>query len=429
MNRTKAKKTKVETVHVGNARVKIYRRVRTVAGNAYPTFEVCDFTSGRRKLRSFADHKAALDEAMRIARLLSTGDAVAASMSGKEAASFGRCLELLRTTTDAPELACARYAEAIGILGNGDLLTRAATFYMERHPNTLPQITLAQAADEMIELRRQGKASGPYLNDLRHRTTSFTKAFAVHPASVTTADCQRFFDGLASAAATKNATRRVIWRLFDHCESRGYIPKGTNPVSDTKEVGGKRDDTVVVWTAEEMARLLSHASPSFLPVVAIGGFAGLRTSEIMALDWRDIRLAERSIKVTSRKARCAGTRLAPITDNLAAWLTPLAKKSGPLWPCAETAWKQRAKRFHAEQNAAAAAADLLPWRHNALRHSFCSYRVAATQDVPKTALEAGNSATTIFKHYRALATEAEGRAWFNILPQQAENVILLTKVA
>ena len=73
MNRTKAKKTKVETVHVGNARVKIYRRVRTVAGNAYPTFEVCDFTSGRRKLRSFAYHKAALDEAMRIARLLSTG--------------------------------------------------------------------------------------------------------------------------------------------------------------------------------------------------------------------------------------------------------------------------------------------------------------------------------------------------------------------
>jgi integrase len=429
MNRTKAKKTKVETVHVGNARVKIYRRVRTVAGNEYPTFEVCDYTSGRRKLRSFADHKAALDEAMRIARHLSTGDAVAAAMSGKEAASFGRCLELLRTTTDAPELACARYAEAIGILGNGDLLTRAAKFYMERHPNTLPQITLAQAADEMVELRRQAKASGPYLSDLRHRTASFTEAFAVHPASVTTADCQQFFDGLKSAATTKNATRRVVWRLFDHCESRGYIPKGTNPVTDTKEAGGKRDDTIIVWTAEEMARLLSHASPAFLPVVAIGGFAGLRTSEIMALDWKDIRLAERSIKVTSRKARCAGTRLAPISDNLAAWLAPLAKKSGPVWLCAETAWKQRAKRFHAAQNATAAAAGLLPWRHNALRHSYCSYRVAATQDVPKTALEAGNSAGMIFKHYRALATQGEGKAWFNILPQQAANIVPMVKVA
>lgn len=31
------------------------------------------------------------------------------------------------------------------------------------------------------------------------------------------------------------------------------------------------------------------------------------------------------------------------------------------------------------------------WKKNALRHSFISYRVAETQDVPKVALEAGNS--------------------------------------
>jgi len=37
--------------------------------------------------------------------------------------------------------------------------------------------------------------------------------------------------------------------------------------------------------------------------------------------------------------------------------------------------------------------------------------------VPRTALEAGNSAATIFSHYRALATEAEGKAWFAIEPE------------
>ena len=51
-----------------------------------------------------------------------------------------------------------------------------------------------------------------------------------------------------------------------------------------------------------------------------------------------------------------------------------------------------------------------------MRHGFCTYRVAATQDVARAALEAGNSASTIFAHYRALATEAEGKAWFAIMP-------------
>ena len=65
----------------------------------------------------------------------------------------------------------------------------------------------------------------------------------------------------------------------------------------------------------------------FLPCSASGGFAGLRTSEVLALDWRDVRLSERTIKVTHCKARCAGTRLAPITDSLTMWLSPLGSSN------------------------------------------------------------------------------------------------------
>lgn len=411
----KRRPRKIETVLEGNARVKIYRRTRTVAGNEYPTFEVCDYSSGQRKLRSFANHKAARKEAKRIAQLLASGDVVAASMSGREAASFGRCLELLLSVGDPPELACARYAEAVEILGSGGLLSTAARFYRERHPDTLPQITLADAAAEMIELRRKENASEPCLADLRCRSARFTKAFSGHPASVTTADCQRYLDRLQGASGTKNAHRQILWRLFAHCESRGYIPRGTNPVTGTQTFTGKQRDAVEVWTPREMTLLLAAAGEDFVPVLAIGAFAGLRTSEILSLDWRDVRLADRTIKVTHRKARCAGTRLAPITDNMYAWLSPLAGKLGPVWPHGQQ-WKERERTVTAAQNATAEAAGLLPWRHNGLRHSFCTYRVAATQDVPRTALEAGNSAATVFAHYRALATEAEGKEWFAIMP-------------
>jgi integrase len=411
----KRRHRRIETVQAGNARVKIYRRIRTVVGHKYPTFEVCDYTSGHRKLRSFADHQAALLEAQRLARLLAHGDAVAASISGREAASFGRCLELLKCTGDAPELACARYAEAVEVLGNGSLLASAARFYMERHPAHLPSITLAQAAEEMIQLRKQAQASSYYLIDLRCRLGKFTRAFAGHPASFTTADCQKYLDSLAGACSSKNAPRAAVWRLFAHCESRGYIPRGANPVTACERFHGIPATAVSVWSPDELAKLLAAGSADFLPALAIGGFAGLRTSEILALDWRDVRLAERTIRVTHRKARCASTRLAPISENLAQRLTPLAVKVGPVWVTGQNQ-RARDKAIAAAQHATAEAAGLLPWRHNGLRHSFCTYRVAAGQNVAQAALEAGNSAHTLFAHYRALATEAEGKAWFALAP-------------
>jgi integrase len=173
-----------------------------------------------------------------------------------------------------------------------------------------------------------------------------------------------------------------------------------------------------------------HAvAQDFLPVLAIGAFAGLRSSEILALDWRDVRLADRVIKVDHRKARLAGSRLAPIPENLYAWLAPLSKKTGPVWPRGQE-WKDRERTMTAAQNATAAAAGLLPWRHNGMRHGFCSYRVAATQDVARTALEAGNSASTIFAHYRALVTQDEGKAWLAVMPPHtAANVVRLGEMA
>ena len=66
--------------------------------------------------------------------------------------------------------------------------------------------------------------------------------------------------------------------------------------------------------------------------------------------------------------------------------------------------------------------DGFPWKHNALRHSFISYRVAAIQNVNQVALEAGNSPQMIFRHYRELVRPADAKAWFGIEPKVAANV-------
>ena len=69
------------------------------------------------------------------------------------------------------------------------------------------------------------------------------------------------------------------------------------------------------------------------------------------------------------------------------------------------------------------------WKHNALRHSYISYRVAQVQNVAQVALEAGNSPKIIFSNYRELVKPADAVKWFAIEPETPANVIAAPMVA
>ncbi len=55
-----------------------------------------------------------------------------------------------------------------------------------------------------------------------------------------------------------------------------------------------------------------------------------------------------------------------------------------------------------------------------LRDSFITYRITVVQSADQVALEAGNSASIIFKHYRELTTPAVAKKWFAILPKDGQ---------
>ena len=122
------------------------------------------------------------------------------------------------------------------------------------------------------------------------------------------------------------------------------------------------------------------------------------------------------IEIAAGKAKTASRRLIPVCDNLEQWLRQADRQGERVWPVT-------ASEYYSQQARAASAAGI-DWKANALRHSFITYRLAQTKDVAEVALEAGNSPTMIFRHYRELATEAEAKEWFGILPaKEAANVV------
>jgi integrase len=187
-----------------------------------------------------------------------------------------------------------------------------------------------------------------------------------------------------------------------------------------KRSGLPRDEDsgeIEIFSVEEISRLLAAARAEMVPFLAIGAFAGLRSAEIQRLDWSEIR--GDFIHVAKGKAKTRSRRLVPIQPNLAQWLAPHRKESGPVVPLAsigkQIVWLCEDTAVEAKDGRAEVPA--VKWKHNALRHSFISYRLAVIHDENRVASEAGNSPTMIHAHYRELVTPTDAAAWFAVSPK------------
>jgi integrase len=240
--------------------------------------------------------------------------------------------------------------------------------------------------------------------------------FSVNVDTVTTGDLQLWFDRFDAAPRTIRNIRSAAAALFRFAESRCYIGKGDNPAIATEKIKAKNGDAIEIYTSEEIARLLDAAPDSIKTAMAIQAFTGIRTAELMRLDWQTVKLERGHIAISASNAKTASRRIVPILPNLAAWLKPHAQKTGKIFPSGADYYHELTRETAANTKTEKLAAVEL--KHNGLRHSFISYRVAQTQNVAQVALEAGNSPAMIFGHYRELVTADDAKAWFAVIPEE-----------
>jgi integrase len=428
--KTSKQTRKPDTVKVGDVVIKIYKRTRpTVNGNTRTIWEVANYVGGRRRLQSFSDQTAARDEAQRIGRLLSRGESTAANFRGTDAASYGRAVEIIRNAgLETPlELVASMYVEAVKILGS-EKIVEAAKEYIRRNPVERRQRTVREVADELIELKTKRGASERYLQDLKYQLNKLTEKFSsVNVDAVTTGDLQLWFDTLTAAPRTIRNIRSAAAVIFRFAESRCYIGKGENPATATDKIKAKNSDDIEIYSPNEIARLLAAAPDSIRLTMAIQAFTGIRTAELMRLDWQAVKLERRHIEITAANAKTASRRIVPILPNLAAWLKFNANKTGKIFPSGADYYHELMR-----ETASNTKTEKLPaveLKHNALRHSFISYRCADIQNVAQVALEAGNSPAMIFGHYRELVTAEDAKTWFTIAPARPANILPMRKAA
>jgi integrase len=396
----------------GSSVIKIYQD-RKPTGTYY---RVAYHIGGKRHRLHHNDIEKAITEAEAKAAQLSRGDVDAMQLSGKDRLIYGRAVEAVKEHGVPLDAAALEYSEARKIL-DGVGLVDAARFYARHHGRGVKRKAVADAVREMIEAKKIGGVSGVYLNDLRYRLGVFADCFQCDLVTLTPDDVRSFFDSIKLGPRSFNNFLRTLKTFCRFAQDRGWLSKEADLLGSVKRRKDK-SEPVEILTPQEMAVLLSHATPQIAACLALGAFAGLRSEEILRLEWADVIRRPGFIEVAAHKAKTATRRLVPISDNLARWLATSHRGDGLVW--ADT----KAMYFKIRLSVAAQAG--ITWKPNILRHSFISYRLAEVQDITRVALEAGNSPQMIFRHYRELATPDQARSWFAIAPEAAAKVVPIT---
>ena len=408
------KNAPVEVVESRDMKLPIYRRI---IGGKYESFLVVFYEKGKRVQRTSATLEGARTIARDAIRQNTAGTGRTAALSQEQVADFSSATRMLRSHPDLTlSGVVADYVRAVEVLGSRSIVTACEEYRksLERQsgfsPSLLPDVYAA-----FLKHIEKADASERYLQDCRSRMGRVARAFRCHIHAITTRELSAWIDGLKIAPRTRRNMRTALVTLFSFAKQQGNLPRDRQTEAELLPArqrmnSSKREAMIGIYTPADLRKIL--AGPEQLrAVLAVAAFAGIRSAEIHRLTWGNIKSDH--IIVAADRSKTASRRIVPILPALAAWFKKITRGENEERLCKNLS---HASAFSRALNAAVRAAGVEPV-HNGFRHSFCTYRLADVQNAAKVALEAGNSPTMLFRHYRELATRKEAKAWFSVTPE------------
>jgi integrase len=385
----------------------------------YESYVLSYYSAGKRTRIRFNDLQAARDRADAIKSSLVNDDATALKLTGEDSMIYARAKTLTSHLNLSLDLIAKEVVDAKEILGETTLI-EAARFFDRYGKTVQTKKTIPEIVAELnANLKADGK-SGYHIRDMKRRLGTFAKAFPKPIMEVNTKDISDWLrvlkgrnkkgDEVTLAPKSRNHYRNAVVQLFNHARDHGYLPKGMPTEAEAVKTLDVTLPENEIFTVEEIQKVLNTAPAHLIAPMAIKAFCGVRTEEMLNLQWKHLNLETKYIILPGEVTKTKQRRLVPMPDNLIAWLTPHKKAEGRI--CER--WQRPQALFqafdrHGKRQGINVGA-------NKFRNSYISYRVAVAQDIAKVSLESGNSPRVIQREYLELATEAEGKRWFAVFP-------------
>ena len=427
----KIKKRPLEVVVEKGQQIPIYHTPDTKGGKVYDSYTIVFIQAGKRIRRRAATIDAARDIAISVARQLGDGVGHVAALTPSQVADFASAQQILRQHPGATlATAIAEWAAANVALGSGGSIVAACEAQRKatlKRSGYTPALVSDVYEAFMASQEREG-ASTRYIEDCTSRMGQIKDTFRGYIHAVEKSDIEAWLNKKKIGMRTRKNYRAAAVTFWAFAKAQGYLPRDQQTEAELlpkskRTKAARLSAEIGVYEPAQLRKILEAAPDHLLPVFAIGAFAGLRSAELHRLKWSDIHPSY--IEVSADDSKTAVKRHAPVPIALKEWLAGVKRGESDERLCARFAHEKGLARAMSKAVRDAGEKPV----HNGLRHTFCSARVAATDDVKQTSREAGNSPAIILKHYVKVMTRAKGQAWFNVRPSTEEKIILITAAA
>lgn len=354
------------------------------------------YSGGKRNRRGIADRKTAVQTANSIVESLAEGRGKMTEITIQELQYYQDCEAKL----------------------GGIPLIKAVDFYLAHNgSSTQKPMTLEKVVDEFILWNKNRNISERQRRTYRHHLHNLRDSMGtVMIERIRSVDIDKYLNQSRWSDRTRKNHQASIIQLFKYAKRTGYLPRDlTSEAENAQPINVIKTDKEV-WSVSELRQVLNAATWNVLPFIAITAFSGIRAAELARLEWSDIQWDEGVIHLSKSVTKTQNARLAPLTENLKAWLQPYRNLEGSIF-----------KSLRISHNPYRALGEMareknITWKPNASRHSFATYYLALTQDPAKTSLACGHSMNMLMNTYKTVyvngkpVTKELAESYFSLMP-------------
>jgi len=269
-------------------------------------------------------------------------------------------------------------------------------------------VTVPVALAAMLTGKRTENLRANYLADLKRAVNQFARGREAMLVKDFTVDDVRAFVAAAESPGTRATRRGRMMAFFSFCNDAGWLAR--NPVDGVKKpkVDRKPPHVLTVDECRAVLALAEAEQPHALGWFALAMFAGIRPEEADKVAWAAVDFDAGVVRLAAATHKTRKAHTVEVPANCFAWLIR-ARELGAWQPISQSS-RKRAVR---------AVRDKLGWKawpQDVLRHSFCSYGVAA-HGQEWTAQLANHSEKVLRSNYKAVVSKAAALEFFGIEPE------------
>ncbi len=300
-------------------------------------------------------------------------------------------------------------------------------FWAKHHQNRVV-MKLWDACDAYLrDMIQNEKANTEHIRHVRRILEALVEVFGERLVEdVAREELEKWLSSLPYSPVTKRNYRSTLCASWNWFEKHNLIDKNIAKSLDCPAVDMGEIGFLSVAETEQLMRANEKIDPEICGLMALGLFAGMRTSAIARVAFEEISMRKGILTPAEKTKKKRRDYIENLPDNLWAWLERTPQTA---FGWCERKFKKRRESAFRRAGLLVNAQDVkrlaekgvkaklkLP-PHNAFRHSFASYHVAWKRNFQDTALILSHKATDIlFKHYRGNATKENAEKYFNIYP-------------